>query len=103
MTGEGETFRERNKTSVIYTTCGVTVATSYLKSHMARSHGICIPHTRGVNGVGGGTTTYVVSFPRVLQEVICPVPGLPSVDHSAGRLHKYFMYRHFISKVTVVQ
>ena len=37
-TGEGATFRERKKESLSCATCGVTVAASYLKSHMARSH-----------------------------------------------------------------
>ena len=45
----------------------------------------------------------MVSFPRVLQEVKFPVPGCPAVAHSAGRLHKNFMYRHFRYKVEVVQ
>ena len=39
-TGEGGTFRERKKTRVICTTCGVMVAASFLKAHMARRHGI---------------------------------------------------------------
>ena len=51
------------------------VGMSYLKAQMERSHGILTPQMIGVNEVGGGTTTYVVSFPRVLQEVICMVPG----------------------------
>ena len=58
---------------------------------------------RGVNEVGGGTTTYVMSVPRVIKEVICPVPGCPVVAHSAGRLHKNFMYCHVIYKVAIVQ
>ena len=48
------------KARVICTTCDVTVETSYLKAHMVRSHGICIPQTRGVDEVGGGPTAYVV-------------------------------------------
>ena len=67
-TGEGTTLRERKKTRVICTTCGVKVAVSYLKSHTTRSHVICAPQTRGVDEVGGGgATTYVVSFSRVLE------------------------------------
>ena len=42
-TGEEETFRERKKLRVSYTVCGVTMAASYVKTHMVRSHGICIP------------------------------------------------------------
>ena len=45
---------------------------------MTRIHGICVPHTRGVDEGGGGPTIYVVCFPKVLQEVIFPrcVPPL---------------------------
>ena len=45
----------------------------------------------------------MVYFPRVLQEVKCPVPGCPVVAHSAVRLRKNFVYRHFGSKVEVFQ
>ena len=83
--------------------CGVVVAASYLKSHMTRSHGICVPRTRGVDEGGGGPTIYVVCFPKVLQEVIFPVPGYTAVAHSAGRIHKHFMFCHFRSMVAVVQ
>ena len=57
------------------TICGVTVAQYYLKVHMKRSHGICAPQTRVVDEVRGGPATYVVSFPKVLQEVKCLVSG----------------------------
>ena len=70
---------------------------------MARSHVICVSQTRGVDEVGLGSATYMVSLPRVLHEVKCLVPGCPSVAHSAGRPHEHFMYCHFRSKVAVVQ
>ena len=60
-----------------YATCSVTVEASYLKAHMKRRHRICVPHKRGIDEVGGGLTTYVVSFPKVLKGVRCPVPGCP--------------------------
>ena len=44
-----------------------------------------------------------MSFPRVLQEVKCPVKGCPAVVQSAGRLCKNFMYCHFLSKAVLVQ
>ena len=49
------------------------------------------PLDEGVKKVGGGPTTYVVYFPRVLQEVKCPVPrcpvpGCPAVSHSERQL-----------------
>ena len=68
-------LRERNRMQVSCTKCGVIVASSYLKQNMARLNGICVPHMRGVNEGGGEPTKYVVSLPRILQSVICPVLG----------------------------
>ena len=93
----------RKKAKVICATCCVAVTASYLGYHMARSHGICVPQTRGVDKVGGVLTTYGVSFPKLLQEVICPVPGYPAVAHSVGRINEHFMFCHFRSNVAVVQ
>ena len=47
--GEGLTFWERKRLRVSYTECGMAVAQSYLKKHMASLHGIYVPQTRGVN------------------------------------------------------
>ena len=94
---------ERNKERVSCAMCSMTVAASYLKSYMLRSHGICILQTRGVDEVGVGSTTYVLSSSKVIQEVRFPVPGCLAVAHSAGRLRKNFMFHQFISKVAVVQ
>ena len=85
------------------TKCGITVATLYLKAHMARIHGICVPQTRGFEEVGELPTTYVVSFPRVLHMVKFPVLGCLEVAHSAVILQDNFMYRYFLSNVSVVQ
>ena len=70
---------------------------------MARLHGIYIPHTRGVDEGGGEPTIYLVSFPRVLHLVICPVPGCLAVAHSSGRLQHHFVYRQFFLQVAVAQ
>ena len=66
--------------------CGMMVVASYLKEHMMRIHSICILQTRGVDKVGEGSTTYVVSLPKVLQKVKCLVKGCLMVAHSAGQL-----------------
>ena len=52
-TGKGVTFEERKVTWMSCTKCDVTVTTSYLKTHMAQIHGICVPQTRGVDKAGG--------------------------------------------------
>ena len=53
--------------------------------------------------MGGVPTTYVVSFPKVLQEIRCPVSGCPDVTPITGRLREHFIFCHFRSKVVVVQ
>ena len=100
-TGEVETSIEQKKARVRCAICDVIVVASYLKAHIVRSHGIYVPQTRGVDGVGEGPTTYVVSSPKVLQELICPVPGCPEVAHSAGTLHENFIFCNFRSRVAV--
>ena len=45
----------------------------------------------------------MVSFPWVLKTVICLLTGYPAVAHSAGQLREHFMWRHFFSRIVVVQ
>ena len=90
--GEKATFRERKRFWVSCTECRVTVKQSYLKQNMEILHGICAPQTRGVDEKGEGPTTYVVSFPRILQSVRYLMPGCPEVAHIAGRLQENFMF-----------
>ena len=94
---------ERKKRRVSCTECGVTVAESYLNMHMAQIHGICVPHKRGVNKLGGWPTTYVVSLSRVLQEEKCLVMGCSEVARSVGRLCDHLIYRHYRTNEVVVQ
>ena len=101
--GELANLRENKRMWVSFTEYGVTVVASPLKQHMAQIHGICIPHTRGVDKGGGGPTTYVVSLPRVLNSVKFLVPVFLVVAYSAGQLQENFMYQHLWSQVTVVQ
>ena len=95
-------FRESKRLRVSCAECGVTVAQYLLQQYMSIQNGICVPHTRGVDKKGEGLTTYVVSFPRLLQLVRCPVTGCPVVAHSAGRLREHLMFRHFRSWIAVV-
>ena len=70
---------------------------------MSSQHVICVPEMRGVDDKGEGMSTYVVSFPRVLQSVRCLVPGCPVVSHNVGRLLEHFIFRNFQSRTAVVQ
>ena len=101
--GERATFRERNRLQVSCAEHDVTMAQLYIKQHMASLHGVCVPQPRGVNDKGELPTTYVVSLPRILPLVRCPVPGCPAVVHTAGRMRENFMFQHFWSQIAVVQ
>ena len=49
---------------------------SYLRYHMERTQKIVLPHVGvGVDVGVGRNETYVVSFPRVLKLVACPIDG----------------------------
>ena len=61
---------------------------SYLKTHIAKRNGICTPERRRVYEVGEGSYAYMVSLPRLIQDVKCPVPGCLGVADSTGRLCK---------------
>ena len=73
--GEGQTFRESNRTSISCEVCGDTMAASSLQHHIERVHGILLPQVRSVDVGGGGLELYKVSFPRILKLVDCPVEG----------------------------
>ena len=57
-----------------------------LRHHMEISHRIFVPRTCGVDVGGGVPETYVMSFPRVLKLVVCPVVRCPARDHNPKRL-----------------
>ena len=65
---------------------------SSLCNHMERSHVIVLPQNRGVDVGGGGTETYVVSFPRILKSVECPVEGYPASVNNPWRLMDHLVY-----------
>ena len=74
-----------------------------LRHHMERSHRIFIPQTGGVDLGRGVTETYVMSFPRVLNSVACPVDGCLTRAHNLVRLREHFVYRHWNSNVEILQ
>ena len=75
VTGEGPTFRERNKTRVSCNYCGETMAASSLRQHMERAYGRVLPQVRGVDIWGGVLEVYKVLFPWILKLLDCPVEG----------------------------
>ena len=53
-TGEGPTFRERNRTRLRCEECGDTMAAYSIHHNMERAHGIVLPQVKGMDfGLGG--------------------------------------------------
>ena len=68
--GEGAIFWDQNKIRVSCEECEGVMAASSLCHHMEITHSIVLPHTQGVDIVGGGPEICVVSFPRELNSVV---------------------------------
>ena len=49
------------------------MAACYLRHHTERTHGKLLTQVRGVDVGGGGLEVYMVSLPRILKLVDCPV------------------------------
>ena len=79
------------------------MAESSLPRHMERSHGIVLPKIRGVDVIRGGTDTYKVLFPPILKLVGYPVEGCQERANTPGIFREHFMYRHWNSKVDIMQ
>ena len=58
---------------------------------------------RGVDVGGGGLEVYKVSFPWILKSVDCQVEGCPAKAKTPERLREHFMFRHWKSKVAILQ
>ena len=102
-TGIRGTFWEWKRSRVSCAECREVMVESFLRHHMESSHGIVLPHNRGVEICGGGSKTNRVSFTWVLKLVDFPVEILPSRSNNPGRLREHFMYRSWKSKVAILQ
>ena len=70
---------------------------------MERAHGRLLQQARVVDVGGGGLEVYKVSFPWILNLVDSPVEGCPAKAKTPGRLRENFMFRHWKSKVNILQ
>ena len=101
-TGEGETSRKQKKTRVSYDECRTMMEALLLHHHMECAHGKVMPHTQGWMSEEDNRR-YMVSFPRVMKSVDCPVYGCPERAHIPGRLRDNFMYRNWKSNIVILQ
>ena len=76
---------------------------SSLQHHIERACGRALPQVRGVDVRVGGLEVYKVSFPRILNLMDYSVKGCPAKEKAPGRLREHFMFRHWKSKVAILQ
>ena len=62
-----------------------------------------MPQNREVDTEGGGRETYVVYLPCVMTSMAFTVGGCLEMDHTLVRLWKNFMYRHWDTRVIILQ
>ena len=79
------------------------MAASSLRHHLERAHGRVFPQVRGVNVRGGGMDVLKFLFPCILNSMDCLVEGCPAKAKPPGRLWENFMFRHWKSKVAILQ
>ena len=101
--GEGGTFWEQNKNRVNCVECGGEMAMSLIGHHMERTHNIVLSQTWGLDIGKGGSEIYVVSYSRVLKLVVYTEDGCLSRENNPGRLREHFIYRHWKSKLVIIQ
>ena len=81
MTGEGRTYRERQKEQVKCGDCGKGMAAGLLESHRMMQHGKVKEDkwswTDAATGGGGEPHTYRIEFPTKGGTRECPVEGCP--------------------------
>ena len=71
--------------------------------HMEIAHGIVLTQTRGVDVGGWGPEKCVLSFPRVLNSVACPLDRCLTRANNPGSLREHFVYQNWKSKVAILQ
>ena len=82
ITGDGSSFRERQRERVAGGECGAELAAGSLSSHLMTRHGKAAPwqHLWAPQTIGG-PRTYKMSFPKGSRRQ-CPVEGCPGVSET---------------------
>ena len=97
--GDEATFIEQKKNRVTCEECRTTKSELFIHKHIKSDQGIVIPQTQGVVIDRGGLETYVVSLPRVLKSVGCPVDGCPVRVQKTGKTQVTIPVLELIGKV----
>ena len=95
VTGEGLSWRERQRGRVACGECGEEIAAGSLSGHLMTRHGraatrrhLWAPQTTG------GPRIYKMNFPTKGGRRQCPVDGCPGVSETRAAMRVHFVHRH---------
>ena len=96
VTGEGLSYRERQRERVACWECGVEIAAGSLSGHLMTRHGRAAPrrHLWAPQTTGG---------PRTYSRRQCPVEGCPGVSATRAAMRVHFVHRHVYDTVVILE
>ena len=96
MTGEGPTYRERQKGRVQCGDCGKEMAAGSLVSHRVTQHGQVAEEQWiwEALATGGEPQKYRMAFPTKGEMQSCPVEGCPGRSGTRTAMRMHFFNRH---------
>ena len=99
MTGEGPSYRERNKGLVQCRECGEDMAVVSLAGHMMTQHGKAAEERWSWETLSTGEEpqTYGMAFPSKGGLRSCPVEGLPGRATTRMAMRVHFMHHHVLT------
>ena len=86
------TFWESKRSRVILSGYVATIVASSIRHLMERSHWVITPQRQGVDVGGGGFTTYMVSFPRILSWCIAQCQDTQKRLAAQVGCEKFYVY-----------
>ena len=103
ITGEGNSFWERQRERVTCGGCGAELAAGSLSSHLMTRHGKAAPRRHLWDPqTTGGPRTYQMSFPKGSRRQ-CPVGGCLGVSETRAAMRVHFVHRHVHDRVVILE
>ena len=104
ITGDGNSFWERQRERVACRECGAELAAGSLSSHLMTRHGKAAPrrHFCPPPQTTGGPRTYKMNFPRGSRQQ-CLVEGCPGVSATRAAMRVHFVHRHVHDTMVILE
>ena len=105
MTGDGQSYTERQHLPTECPECGHFVRSSYLSTHRLHQHGIALSQSRleGIYDPDPEPDLHIVSMPTRKFDIDCPVPGCPGHATDRFSLRRHFMHRHILDTLIIIE